>query len=131
MTVAEREDLVIGRVRQPTLPRSGFTLNSRSGYSFDGILDDIRIFDYALVPAEIAKAYAEVQVPAGDVLPWAVLPAGPPDRADSAVSTPRLSLTTCGMRRAALPLTPMWWYVSIRPQFAWFSGRERITPAIG
>ena len=78
MTIAEREDLVIGRVRQPTLPAQWIHPKLPVWFSFDGILDDIRIFDYALDSSEIAKAYADVQVPAGDVLPWAVLPSGPP-----------------------------------------------------
>jgi hypothetical protein len=78
LTVAEREDLVIGTVRQPMLPAQWIHPKLPVWFSFDGIMDDIRIFDHSLEPAEIAKAYADVQVPPGDALPWAVLPAGPP-----------------------------------------------------
>jgi hypothetical protein len=78
LTVAEHEDLVIGRVRQPTLPAQWIHPKLPVWFSFDGILDDIRIFDYSLDPAEIAQAFAAVKVPAGNPLPWAVLPSGPP-----------------------------------------------------
>jgi len=77
LSVAEREDLVIGRVRQEALPAQWIHPKLPVWFSFDGILDDVRIFDSSLAPAEIAKAYADVQVPSGEVLPWAVLPAGP------------------------------------------------------
>ena len=78
LTVAEREDLVIGRVRQATLPAQWIHPKLPVWFSFDGIMDDIRIFDHSLEPAEIAKAFSDVQVPPGNALPWAVLPAGPP-----------------------------------------------------
>ncbi len=78
MTVAEREDLVIGRVRQATLPAQWIHPKLPVWFSFDGIMDDIRLFDHSLDPAEIAKAYADVKIPAADPLPWAVLPSGPP-----------------------------------------------------
>jgi hypothetical protein len=78
LTVAEREDLVIGRVRQAALPAQWIHPKLPVLFSFDGIMDDIRIFDHSLDPAEIAKAYADVHIPPGDALPWAVLPAGPP-----------------------------------------------------
>jgi hypothetical protein len=77
LSVAEREDLVIGRVRRETLPAQWIHPKLPVWFSFDGILDDVRIFDSSLAPAEIAKAYADVPVPSGEVLPWAVLPAGP------------------------------------------------------
>jgi len=78
LTVAEREDLVIGRVRQATLPAQWIHPKLPVWFSFDGILDDVRIFDQSLDAAEIAKTFADVKVPAGDALPWAVLPSGPP-----------------------------------------------------
>jgi Concanavalin A-like lectin/glucanases superfamily len=77
LSIAEREDLVIGRVRQETLPAQWIHPKLPVWFSFDGILDNVRIFDYSLAPAEIATAYADVHVPSGEVLPWALLPAGP------------------------------------------------------
>jgi hypothetical protein len=77
MTVAEREDLVIGRVRQATLPAQWIHPKLPVWFSFCGIMDDVRIFDSSLDPAEIAKLYAAVKAPSGDALPWAILPAGP------------------------------------------------------
>ena len=47
-------------------------------YSFDGILDEIKITEGALSPDEIAGEYAQIHPPAGDVLPYPVLPSGPP-----------------------------------------------------
>jgi hypothetical protein len=78
LTVAEHEDLVIGRVRQATLPAQWIHPKLPVWFSFDGILDDVRIFDAGFTPAEIATEYAAVKVPPGDVLPWPVLPSGPP-----------------------------------------------------
>ena len=50
LTVAEREDLVIGRVRQATLPAQWIHPKLPVWFSFDGIMDDIRIFDHGLEP---------------------------------------------------------------------------------
>jgi Concanavalin A-like lectin/glucanases superfamily len=75
---ADREDLVIGRTREPVLPAQWIHPKIPIRYSFDGILDEIRIYERSLSPAEIAAAYSEVHPPSGDVLPWPVLPSGPP-----------------------------------------------------
>jgi hypothetical protein len=75
---AEREDLVIGRVRDPILPAQWIHPKIPVRYSFDGILHDLRIYDRNLTPEEIAKSHAETRLPAGEVLPWPVLPSGPP-----------------------------------------------------
>jgi hypothetical protein len=75
---AEREDLVIGRVRDPILPGQWIHPKIPVRYSFDGILDELRIYDRSLTEEEIAKTYAEAHPPGGDALPWPVLPSGPP-----------------------------------------------------
>jgi Concanavalin A-like lectin/glucanases superfamily len=75
---AEREDLVIGRVRDPILPAQWIHPKIPVRYSFDGILDELRIYDHSLTADEIATTYAEVHPPSGDALPWPVLPSGPP-----------------------------------------------------
>jgi Concanavalin A-like lectin/glucanases superfamily len=78
LSPAEREDLVIGRARDPILPAQWIHPKIPVRYSLDGILDEIRIYDRALSPEEIVKLYDEVHPPAGEVLPWPVLPSGPP-----------------------------------------------------
>ena len=78
MSPAGREDLVIGRARSPILPAQWIHPKIPVRYSFDGILDDLRIYNRSLSAEEIAHAYSEVHPPAGDVLPWPVLPSGPP-----------------------------------------------------
>jgi hypothetical protein len=75
---AEREDLVIGRVCDPVLPAQWIHPKIAVRYSFDGILDELRIYNRSLTPEEIAKIYAEVHYPSADALPWPVLPSGPP-----------------------------------------------------
>jgi hypothetical protein len=77
LVAADREDLVIGRTLEPTLPAQWIHPKIPVRYSFDGILDDLRIFDYSWPIEEIAKAYAAVHPPSGDALPWPVLPSGP------------------------------------------------------
>ncbi|MGA8153610.1 MAG: LamG domain-containing protein [Terriglobales bacterium] len=78
LSPTEREDLVIGRVRDPILPAQWIHPKIPVRYSFDGILDELRIYDRSLTAEEIAQAYAEVHPPSGDALPWPVLPSGPP-----------------------------------------------------
>ena len=78
LIAADREDLVIGRIRDPILPAQWIHPKIPVRYSFDGILDELRIYDHGLTADEVAKAFAEVHSPSGDVLPWPVLPSGPP-----------------------------------------------------
>ncbi len=78
LSPAEGEDLVIGRARDPILPAQWIHPKISVRYSFDGILDDLRIYDRSLTAEEIAKTYSDVHPPVGDVLPWPVLPSGPP-----------------------------------------------------
>jgi len=78
LSPADREDLVIGRTRDPILPAQWIHPKIPVRYSFDGILDELRIYERSLPAQEVAKAYAEVHPPSGDALPWPVLPSGPP-----------------------------------------------------
>jgi hypothetical protein len=73
------DDLVIGRVRQPTIPVPSERDNPKFAilYSLDGILDELKIYNRSLAPAEIVMDYAAANAPTGEVLPWAALPAGP------------------------------------------------------
>jgi hypothetical protein len=73
-------DILIGRVRQATLPFPEASIRPQYPvwYSFDGILDELKIYDKGLSADEIAHSYAAVKAPAGDVLPWPKMPSGPP-----------------------------------------------------
>lgn len=75
---AEREDLVIGRVCDPVLPAQWIHPKIPVRYSFDGIIDELRIYDRGLTSEEIEKLYAIVHPPSGDALLWPALPSGPP-----------------------------------------------------
>jgi Concanavalin A-like lectin/glucanases superfamily len=74
---ADREDLVIGRVQEPILPAQWIHPKIPVRYSFDGILDELRIYDRSVPAEEIARENANVHAPSGEVLPWPVLPSGP------------------------------------------------------
>lgn len=73
-------DILIGRVRQAILPFPEAAIHPSYPiwYSLDGIVGDVEMFNRPLSVGEIAHAYAAVQVPAGDVLPWQKMPSGPP-----------------------------------------------------
>jgi hypothetical protein len=79
MLPAETVDLLIGRVREPLPPFPSFAINPWNPvwYSLDGILDNVAIYDRSLSPEEIQSAYASAHAPAGEALPWPVLPSGP------------------------------------------------------
>ena len=74
-----RADLLIGRIREATVPFPEAVVKPKAPiwYSLDGILDDVAIEDRALPAQEIARAYAAAHPPAGDVLPWPKMPSGP------------------------------------------------------
>ena len=80
MTPADKADLLIGRVRNPLLPVPAADIHPKYPvwYSFDGILDEVDIYDRSLGPEEVVKSYAASHAPTGEVLPWPVLPSGPP-----------------------------------------------------
>ncbi len=80
MLAAPRQDLLIGRVREPMLPFPSFSISPRNPvwYSLDGILDELAIYDRALSTSEIEQAHSSAHALAGNVIPWPVLPSGPP-----------------------------------------------------
>lgn len=78
MIPADDQNLIIGRVREPILPAHWIHPKYPVWYSFDGIIDEIEIFDRALTADEIATQYAEFHPPSGNVLQWPTLPFGPP-----------------------------------------------------
>ena len=71
-------DLLIGRIRQGVLPYCYIHPKVTTWYSFDGLLDEVSIYNRALSSGEIKAQFAQADPPKGEVLPWPVLPAGPP-----------------------------------------------------
>ena len=78
MAPARGIDILIGRVRQATLPDEWIHPKYAVWYSLDGILDEVQIFNRSLTPEEITTAYSAAKAPAGEVLPWTPMPSGPP-----------------------------------------------------
>jgi hypothetical protein len=75
---ADDQDLLIGRVRDATLPSEWIHPKFPVWYSFDGVLDELQIYDRCLSSAEVAGEYGKVHTPSADALPWPKLPSGPP-----------------------------------------------------
>ncbi len=75
---APKQDLLIGRVRYPLLPAHWLHPKYPVWYSFDGILDELNIFDRALSPQQVLSEYGRMEAPKGEVLPYSKLPSGPP-----------------------------------------------------
>ena len=73
-------DILIGRVRQPTLPFPEAAIHPSYPiwFSLDGILDEVEIYNRNLSQKEIANTYAAAKVTNNDVLPWPKMPSGPP-----------------------------------------------------
>jgi len=73
------QDLIIGAVRGPRRPSSyhRFKGNQPSWYSFDGIIDELRIYDVALADAEIARSAASPSLLPPELAPRR-MPSGPP-----------------------------------------------------
>ena len=77
---AENQSLLIGRVRVPVLPSQWLHPKYPVWYSFDGIVDEIGLMDGAMTAAEAARTFGRFDPPAGDVLPYPVMPSGPPGK---------------------------------------------------
>jgi hypothetical protein len=75
---AYREELRIGRIREPQLPAGWIHPKYGVWYSLDGLLDEIRLFDRALTADEVQRRFDNVHATEEQVLPWPVLPSGPP-----------------------------------------------------
>jgi hypothetical protein len=71
-------DLLIGRIREPVLPYCYIHPKVSTWYSFDGLMDEVSIYDQGLRSEEVRSQFAQVQPPQREVLPWPVLPAGTP-----------------------------------------------------
>jgi hypothetical protein len=95
---AAGEDLVVGRVRTPQLPFPVWLSHPQDPvlYSLDGDLDDLTILNHAVTEAEDHAAVVAAKAPGGDVIPYAVLPSGPPGAGPF------------GAIAATLPFYPAW-----------------------
>jgi hypothetical protein len=74
---APGQDLLIGRIRYPTLPAHWLHPKFPVWYSFDGILDEVNIFAQALSPQQVEAEFRRFPAPQTDALPYPTLPAGP------------------------------------------------------
>lgn len=72
--------LILGRVRkaQNTFPAWISRPEELSYYSLDGRLDEVTLLDRAITPDKDRQQVDTVSPPAGEVIPTAVLPSGPP-----------------------------------------------------
>jgi hypothetical protein len=75
---AAGEYLLIGRVRFPMLPAHWIHPRYAVLFSFDGILDELNIFNQALSAKQIEAEYGRFQAPQGDALSYPRLPSGLP-----------------------------------------------------
>jgi hypothetical protein len=80
LTPAQGTDLLIGRVRHPTLPFPSASIHPLDPvwYSLEGILDEVQIWSCCLTAEQVRSLHTSVHAPAGEVLSWAKLPSGPP-----------------------------------------------------
>jgi hypothetical protein len=77
-TFAPDQDLLIGRTRQALVPTHAIHPKYPVLYSFDGILNDLRIYGEPLSASEIENHFAATALPSANPLPPPVLPSGPP-----------------------------------------------------
>jgi hypothetical protein len=72
--------LFVGRVRTPQVPFPGWISHPQDPiqYSLDGYLDEVRVLNHAASKEQDSADVSAAQKPEGDVIPYAVLPAGPP-----------------------------------------------------
>jgi hypothetical protein len=77
---AAHAELIVGRVREPQLPFPAWLSHpqDRIVYSLDGDLDDVEVLDHAISVEDDRAEVSAAKAPQGDVIPFAVLPAGPP-----------------------------------------------------
>jgi hypothetical protein len=75
---ADKQDLLIGRVRDATLPLEWIHPKFAIWYSFDGILDELQLYNRCLSSTEVAQEYGKAHLPSADALAWPKMPSGPP-----------------------------------------------------
>ncbi len=78
MSFARGIDLQIGMNHTKVAPFFGRgPANRPSWYSFDGLMDEIKIYDRALSSEEIAQAHRDLKPPVSPDFPTRILPSGP------------------------------------------------------
>jgi hypothetical protein len=77
LTLAPDQDLLIGRVRQALVPTNAIHPKYPVLYSFDGILDDLRIYGEPLPDSEVQRQFAAAVLPTAPPLVPPALPSGP------------------------------------------------------
>lgn len=77
LTLAAGQDLLIGRVREAVLPPHWSHPKFPIWISFDGIIDELQIYDRSLNSSEVTQQYGAFHPPTQEVLPYPVLPSGP------------------------------------------------------
>lgn len=74
-----KSDLLIGRVRQATLPFPEAEVKPPQPvwYSLDGMLDELTLYGHSRTGEDVARDASLLTPPKGDVLPWQRMPSGP------------------------------------------------------
>jgi hypothetical protein len=77
---AENTDLIVGRVRTPILPFASLQIHPDNAvnYSLDGYLDELEIVTGSRSASDELAAFEAAKAPDREVIPYAVLPSGPP-----------------------------------------------------
>ncbi|NIP26634.1 MAG: hypothetical protein GWN67_26190 [Phycisphaerae bacterium] len=80
MTPAEGTDLLVGKSHRKMSPKNTEREPSRKQLSnmvFDGIIDEVKIYNQALSAEDISKSFAAVRLKKKQPLKWRVMPSGP------------------------------------------------------
>jgi len=93
---AAAEDLLLGRIRYPMLPGQWIHPKFPVMFSFDGILDEVSLFNQALSPEQVEMEFRRLSAPGQDALAYPKLPSGPPGTGPF------------GATYAALKYDPLW-----------------------
>jgi hypothetical protein len=77
---ANEATLLVGRVRTPQPPFPAWLSHPQDpvAYSLDGDLDEVKVIDHAVSADQDKADVMAAKPPAGEVIPYAVLPSGPP-----------------------------------------------------
>ena len=76
-TAAPNQDVLVGRTRTAMLPEQWIHPRYPVLYSFDGLLDELSIWNQSLSADQIDAGYSHVTAPEGEVLSYPVMPSGP------------------------------------------------------
>lgn len=78
MSPPDDEQLIVGRVREETLPALWLHPKLPVWYSFDGLIDELSIYNQSLTSQQVTKQYSALRPANLNALPWPVFPSGPP-----------------------------------------------------